>query len=431
MAGPGRAAILASSLAAVALATGCAKRPAGRRTGDAGAAVEVVPSPALPDAGVAGGPASDEVEPNDTDDTATPLTLGATVHGKIEPDTDVDRFRIEVAQAGALAVMVSAQGTLDTVLEIEDASGQVIARSDRGGARVREGVPNLGVTPGRYTAVVRGKKPAPSKKKKAEPAPTAGGAYEITASMVTPGAGAEHEPDDDRGQAGDLIAGDTGTGFIGWTGDADVWKVSVEALSAKNSLDFEVSAIDGAALSLEIADGVGKPIVKRTGKKAAPLTVRGFVPQVPQGAPPFLYLTVRADHSNPETAYQLRAIAKVIPADAEIEPNDTPETAMAMPADRKTLHAQWSPGDVDCFSIASQDAAHTVDASIDTPPELDLALEILVDGKVVAKSDHPGKGAAEQATASVPAGAAAVVRVRGSDATEEGTYDLVINDSAP
>jgi hypothetical protein len=439
MAGPGRgrAAIAAAGLALVAAATGCtpgcAKRPAHKRTGDAGAAVEVVPSPALPDAGVAGGPASDEIEPNDTSDAATPLTLGATVHGKIESETDVDRFRIDVAQAGALAVLVSAQGTLDAVLELEDASGQVIARSDRGGARVREGVPNLGVTPGRYVAIVRGKKAAADKKRKGggAPAATAVGAYEITASLVTAAPGAEHEPDDDRGQANDLIAGDTGTGFIGWTGDADVWKVSVEALSAKNSLDFEISAVDGAALQLEIADGVGKPIAKRTGKKGAPLTVRGFVPQVPQGAPPFHYLTVRADHSNPETAYQIRAIAKVIPPDAELEPNDTPETAMAMPADRKTLHAQWSPGDVDCFAIASQDAAHTVDASIDMPNELDLEIEILVDGKVVARSDHPGKGAAEKASASVPAGATAVVRVRGSDAGDEATYDLVVNDTAP
>ncbi|HET9625600.1 MAG TPA: hypothetical protein VFP84_29740 [Kofleriaceae bacterium] len=422
--------------AALALAiAGCARRPAHKRTGDAGAAVEVVPSTATPATGATGatgaaGAASDEVEPNDTSDAASALALGATVHGKIEPEADVDRFRIDVTQAGALAVMVSAQGTLDLVLEIEDASGQVIARSDRGGARVREGVPNLGVTPGRYVAVVRGKKPAaPGKKKKAEPAPAGGGPYDITASLAAPAASAEHEPDDDRGQANDLIAGDTGTGFVGWTGDADVWKVSVEALSAKNALDLEVSAVDGAALTLEIADGVGKPIVKRTGKKGGALAVRGFVPQVPAGAPPFHYLTVRADRSNPETAYQIKATAKVIPPDAELEPDDTPETAMAMPADRKSLHAQWSPGDVDCFAIAAQDAAHTVEASIDMPSELDLAIEIVVDGKVVARSDHPGKGAAEQASASVAAGTVAVVRVRGGDGSDEGNYDLVVNDN--
>src|SRR6185436_14545476 len=115
---------------------------------------------------------------------------------------DVDHYRIDVTQAGALSVMVAGLEGLDVVLEIEDASGNVIARSDRGGARIREGVPNLGVTPGRYTAVVQAKKPAPPKKKPPkraapEPAKPFGGPYEITVSMVAPGAGAEHEPDDD------------------------------------------------------------------------------------------------------------------------------------------------------------------------------------------------------------------------------------------
>jgi hypothetical protein len=441
----------APALAAIAVASamvGCGKKAAHKRSGDA-AAVEVVTTPALPDGGVHGGPASEEIEPNDGDDVATVLALGATVHGKIDPDSDVDRYRIDVTQAGALAVMASALDAFDAVLEIEDAGGNVIARSDRGGARVREGVPNLAVTPGRYTAVVQAKKPAAAKKKppkKAapEPARPLGGPYEITASMVAPAAGAEREPDDDRGAANDLIAGDTATGYIGWTGDVDVWKVSVEALSAKNTLDVELSAVEGVTLQVEIADGVGKPLVRRKGSRGAALVVRGFVPAVAPGAPPFHYLSVRdptlrdgsgkdavpADRSNPETAYQLRVVAKVIAPDAEIEPNDTPETAMPVPTDRKSLHAQWSTGDVDCFAVPPDATARTLEASIDMPNELDLAIDVLVDGKLAGKSDHPGKGAAEKATAAVPAGAHAVIRVRGGDTPGDGAYDLVITEGA-
>jgi hypothetical protein len=294
-------------------------------------------------------------------------------------------------------------------------------------------------------AIVQAKKPPPpkpaakaaSKKRTAkkpapEPAPPVpiGGPYEITARVAEAAAGAEHEPDDDRGQANDLIAGDTGTGYVGWTGDADVWKVSVEALSARNALDIELSAVEGVALSLEISDGIGQPITARKGPRGAPLVVRGFVPAVPQGAPPFHYLTVRGDRSNPETAYQLRAIAKVIAPDAEIEPNDTPETAMAVPFDRKSLHAHWSAGDVDCFAIPPDDAARTLDISIDTPNDLDLAIDLFVDGKLVNKVDHPSRGAAERLVAPVPAGAHAVVRVRGADAAGDGPYDLVINEGA-
>ncbi len=425
---------LVFAIAACAAITGC-KKGAHKRTGDA-AAVEVVTMPPLPDGGA--GATSNEIEPNDGDDVATVLGLGATVHGKIDPDADLDHYRIDVIKAGVLSIMVSPLETLDVVLEIEDANGTVIARSERGGARVREGVPNLGVTPGRYTAIVQVKKPAPVRKKPSkkpppppEPAKPIGGPYEITASMVAPAAGAEHEPDDDRGEANDLIAGDTATGFIGWTGDVDVWKVSVEALSAKNALDIELSAVEGIALSIEISDGVGQLITSRKGPKGAPLIVRGFVPVVPQGAPPFHYLTVKADRSNPETAYQIRAIAKVIAPDAEIEPNDTPETAMTVPIDRKSLRAQWSAGDVDCFAVPPEDVARTLDVSIDTPNELDLAIDVLVEGKLVAKVDHPGTGAAARVAAPVPAGAHAVIRVRGADAPGDGAYDLVIDEGGP
>jgi len=183
---------------------------------------------------------------------------------------------------------------------------------------------------------------------------------------------------------------------------------------------------------------MGKPITKRTGPKNGPLMIRGFVPQVPAGAPPFHYLTVRdgsgrgkdgVEHANPETAYQIRVAAKVLGPDAELEPNDTPELAMEMPSDRKGVNAQWSPGDVDCFRVPAGDAARTLTASIDTPNELDLAIEILVDDKVVARSEHPGKGAAEKAEATVPANAPAIVRVRGSDGSGEASYELMISDS--
>ncbi len=440
-----------AAIAAACAAVGCGKKAAHKRGGDA-AAVEVVTTPALPDGGVGGGPASEEIEPNDSDDVATVLALGATVHGKIDPDTDVDRYRIDVTTAGALSVMVSGLDAFDVVLEIEDAGGSVVARSDRGGARVREGVPNLAVTPGRYTAVVQAKKPAgappsrkkPPKKAAPEPARPIGGPYEITANMVALAAGAEREPDDDRGAANDLIAGDTASGYLGWTGDVDVWKISVEALSANNALDVELSAVEAVTLQLEISDGVGKPLVRRKGARGAGLVVRGFVPNVPPGAPPFHYLTVKdpttkdgsgkdampADRSNPETAYQIRVAAKVIAPDAELEPNDTPETAMPVPADRKSLHAQWSTGDVDCFAVPPEGTARTIEASIDMPNELDLAIDLLVDGKLAGKSDHPGKGAAEKVTAAVPAGAHAVIRVRGGDAPGDGTYELVINEGA-
>lgn len=404
-----------------------------KRTDRDAAAVQVVTQPVIGDGGT--GPATDEVEPNDGDDTATALALGATVRAKIEPETDVDTFKIAVTETGALAVEVSGIDGVDLILEIEDVGGTVLAKSDRGGARIKEGVPNLGVSPGTYRAVVKMKKAPPPKATKPKkgqkpidagievvPAPV----YEISARMAPPAVNAEREPDDDRGTAQDLIVGDAVTGFIGWSGDADVWKLSVETLSEKNAIDIEVGAVEGVSLSIDVSDGIGNPLVTRKGPRGQPLVVRGIVPIVPDGAPPFHYVTIKADKSNPETQYQLRVVAKIPQPDAEIEPNDAPEKAMPVPTDRTVVHGVWTPGDVDCFAIGTDAAARTVDITVDVPSESDLDAELLVDGKSVAKGDKKGKGVVEKLVGQVPANARAVIRVKGTDASGEGSYDVQI-----
>ena len=410
----------------------CGGKKKQKRTGDA-APVIVVPAPVYD--GGAPGTATDEVEPNDSSDVATPLALGGSVRGKLDTETDADFYRIEVTQAGALSVTTSLVDA-DLTLDIEDAGGTVIAKSDRGAARIREGVPNLGVGPGRYTAIVR-KKIVPPKKsargKKAPapaPAPATPISYEITASVAPPAVNAEREPDDDRGTANDLIVGDTAQGFIGWTGDVDLWKLSVETLSAKNSIDIEVGAIEGASLTLELADGVGRPLLVRKVPKSSTVVVKNVMPVVPSGAPPFHYLTIKADKSNPETAYTLRVKANPVEPNVEVEPNDTPEREMLFPTDRKAMPGQWSAGDVDCFAIAADVAARTLELELD-PDEVDLELDLLVDGKVIAKSETKGKGTKEKLSGVVPANVQAIVRIRAAgEAAGEGTYELTLREVA-
>ena len=415
-----------------------------RRAGDA-APVEIVQQPVGSDAGAGGGATGDEVEPNDGEDVATQLPLGTTLRGRIEPETDADFYKLELTDPGALSVELKEVVGMDLTLEILDAGGTSLAKSDRGGVKVREGVPNLGVTPGRYTLVVRAKKaPAvkpskpvkpPKPPKKGAPTPVDAGAvaaatpiYEITAKVISPAPNAEREPDDDRGTANDLIVGDTATGFIGWSGDADVWKLSVEALSAKNVVDVEVSAVEGVALMLELTDGIGHPLLVRKAPRGAALIARGLVPIVPAGAPPFHYLTVKGDRSNHETAYQLRVSEKVPATDAETEPNDTPERAMPWPSERTVVHGAWSPGDLDCYQLPVEQAARTVDITIDPPGEADLSAEVLIDGKPVGKGEHPGKGAQEKLTVAIPAGVVAVLKIKGTDASAEGAYEVSLHD---
>jgi len=407
----------------------CGSKKRQHRTGDA-APVEPISIPTSADGGPAG-TRSDEVEPNDGDDVAMPLALGGTIHGRIEPENDADYYRVDIPAAGALAIDVSAVENTDLTLDLLDGSGTVLARSDRGTVKTREGIANFGVTAGRYTAVVRGKKVVTKTGKRGKGASVAQAAvlpYDITASVLPPAANAEREPDDDRGTANDLIVGDPVTGFIGWAGDTDVWKLSVETLSAKNSLDIEISAIENVAFTLELADGVGQVIVTRKAPRDAGLTLRGLIPVLPAGASPFHYLTIKGTPSNPESAYTLRVLAKNPEPDTEVEPDDTLEKPMGIPADRTVVHGQWSPGDIDCFAVAPDPAARTIDAHIETPSEADLSVELIVDGKVVSKSDQKGKGAAEKVTGAVPANGHAIVRIRGTDASGEGLYDLKLSE---
>lgn len=427
------------SIALLALA-GCrgGDAPKSHRTGSA-APVEMITAPQLADGGT-GGASVDEVEPNDGEDVATPLPLGGTARGKVDPETDADFYRLDVDKNGVLQVSLSGVEGADLSLELLDSTGTSLGKSDRLGARVKEGIPNAGVSPGRYTLVVRQipkKKPKPPKAKKGAPAPApepatqAAPVYELNAQLIGPPVGSEHETDDDRGTANDLIVGDNAAGYIGWSGDKDVWKLSVETLSDKNALDIVVSAVDGVALELEIADGIGTVLATRKGARGQPVALKSMLPVVADGAPPFYYLTVKGDKSNPETAYTLHATAAVLGPDAEREPNDNPDKPQMIPADRTVVHASWTPGDVDCFALEPAANERTIELTIDTPTEIDLAGELLVDGKSVATANKGGKGAVEKLSATVPANGKAVLKVRNpaAAATGEATYDVSVTES--
>jgi hypothetical protein len=405
----------------------CGSKKKQSRTTDA-APVEPITAPPAGDAAVASTGSSDETEPNDTEDTAMELRVGASVHGKIDPvETDADAYRIDVAAPGVLSIEVSAVQQTDLTLELHDPAGAVVAKSDRGLANVKEAIPNFAVTKGRYTAVVRGKRVLVRNKPIKPPPPIL--PYDITASLIKPAANAEREPNDDRGTSGDLIVGDPVTGYIGWTGDADSWKIALEALSAKNVIDIEVGAVEGIALSVELADAVGKPLLVRKGPRGGPLNVRGVLPDIPAGAPPFHYVTIKGTPSNPETAYALRVTPKNLEGnDAEVEPDDTVDKPMQIPADRTRVDAQWSPGDIDCFAVAPDGNARTLEVTVEPPGEADLSAELLVDGKSIAKSETKGKGVAEKLKGAVPANARAVIRVWGSDVGGEGTYEVKVSE---
>jgi hypothetical protein len=447
-------------LAALGLLASAACKGGGKerikRSSDAGPVEEVTSTEQLgrPNARVA------EREPNERPAEANALPLDAVGRGRLDAPTDVDRYRIPIDKPGALTVMVSGLAATDLVVELRDSADAVLARSDRGGAKVSEGVGGYPVMPGAYDVVVRSfSKPVKAKAKgKADKgktgaeevaAPATGTTapvvvvepseeYEViatftdaTSTAVAGGERQELEPNPDAGTASDLAIGEGVGGLIGWASDVDVWKVSTEVLAANNALDFEISAVEGVTLTVEVRDGMSRPQTTRKGGRGRPVTIRGYVPKIPEGTPQILYVAVSGDRSHPQLGYSLKGSARLVGEAEELEPNDKPELAQPFSvtgADgdlaTTTLHARWEPGDVDCFAIPTAAARRRVEVTVSVADNGNVAAELLVGGRVVATSDEP-VGKLEHLVGEVPAGAKAVVRVKAAAKPgAEVSYDV-------
>ena len=435
-----------------------------KRSSDAGPVEEVTSTEQVgrPKASVS------EREPNERTAEANALPLDAVGRGRIDSPTDVDRYRVTIEAPGALTVTVSGLQATDLVVELRDRADVVLARSDRGGAKISEGVGGYPVAPGTYDVVVssftkpvkakaKAKTKAAKGKTAAEEAAAAGSAstapstapvvvvepseeYEAIATFVTAasiaaaapgGERQELEPNPDAGAASDLAIGEVAAGLIGWTGDVDVWKVSTEVLAANNALDVEVSAVEGVTLTVEVRDGMSRPQTTRKGERGKPVTIRGYAPKIIEGAPQILFLAVSGERSHPQLGYSLKVGARLVGEAEELEPNDKPE--LAQPFDvagadgdvaHSTLHARWEAGDVDCFSLPVAAAKRRVEVTVSVADKGNVAAELVVGERVVASSDEAA-GSLEQLVADVPAGAKAVVRVKAAAKPgAETAYDV-------
>jgi hypothetical protein len=102
-----------------------------------------------------------------------------------------------------------------------------------------------------------------------------------------------------------------------------------------------------------------------------------------------------------------------------------------MPVDRTIVHAAWAPGDVDCFGLAPAGTARQIDVTVNTPAELDLDAELLMDGQSIAVANKGKKGVSEKLTGIAPANARPVICVKNPAASAkiEAKYDVSIQES--
>lgn len=377
-------------------------------------------------AGAADRPA--EREPDDDADHAMPLADG--VRGALDGETDVDVYAITADGPRLLAARLGPMAGVDGVLELRDDAFALIMTGDRGGAGVGEGFPNISLDKGRYFLVVRElvRRGKPKKGADAAAAGRTGPApYELTAALsADPPPGGEREPDDDAGSANEVTLGEPVTGYIGWGGDVDVWKLSVEGFADGDGLDVTVGAVDKVALTVEVTDAGGRRLIRSTGAPGQPVTLRSLAPRVAPGEPTVQFIAVAGKPANPDVTYQLAVTSRLLELDEEAEPNDDRGNPLRYGSEEQgTMKGELGPGDVDRFELSPPSSAASFDVVVDAPAGVDLVLEVT--GAASAKADRGGAGAGEQLVGvTVPAGSALGVRVsaRPDKKGAAGAYQL-------
>jgi hypothetical protein len=373
-----------------------------------------------------------EVEPNDVFDRATPLTDDLTLRGTLDPqDIDVLSFTVD-GEPGLWRIQVVGGGV--TRLSSFD-GGRTPQASASGEGRLR--LDQLLLAPGTHYLEVRGEgdyavraihlgpapvppaatthaatEPAPLVAEPAATDPEAPGAGAVSAEPVAvpsdpgpppPAGWLESEPNDDEVRAEPLPVGITRVGSVP-DGDRDVYRFTIEhdayvRIEAMPPADGQL-VFDTSGLNRTLASGVGEPTVLQRWLLAGDyvLTLWAVVPF--------------------DGYYQLRlTLLDPLALPADLEPNDTRETAVPLPAELVVVGRVGEMRDDDYYALPTFET----DTTMRIEAELASAGLTLFAGSSLER-DGPGAYVANLA-----AGERAQLRVRGT-----GTYRLAFAfDAAP
>lgn len=189
-----------------------------------------------------------ESEPNEDLGHATPVRPGVVVTGDLVPKSntnDVDVFRVLRTGDGDRVVgrAVPSEG-LDLALEVVDAAGQVLARSDSEGPGGVEFIPNVRIPGDEAYLMVRGSGSAP-----------AGATYEVTAHFRPPFDDEEAEPNEHVPETLVMTPDAHVVGAIGWSGDRD--RFWLPANDDPVAFRVTVSGVPGVDVAFDVSDRAG------------------------------------------------------------------------------------------------------------------------------------------------------------------------------
>jgi hypothetical protein len=233
----------------------------------------------------------------------------------------------------------------------------------------------------------------------------------------------EQEPDDDAGTAVDLMLGDSVRGWIGWTGDVDLWKVPLDGMAPGYALDLELTGVDGVTLTLAVEDAGGTEVITRKGSKGGGVSVRGLVPALAAGGAPVHLVRISGERSNPDAPYELRVTTRLLDTDEEAEPNNDIASATPLRGDPTmtsgAMRASYALGDVDRFVLDAQAEPGLLDVGIEPPTGVTIELSVAAGASPLGTATAAKAGDRVRLTGvTIPAGEAVVVTVKAAKAAK-------------
>lgn len=376
-----------------------------------------------------------EVEPNDAVAEAQRLQVDSGVTGTLNGSTDEDRYGFTVLEAGLVFASVAGAEDADLMLQLQDGEGVILAASDRGPAKVEEGLSGYWCDADQtYQLVVKEFTKKRNRKtggRLGESAP-----YRLSLRQsAEPKTGFELESNEDLEGAMEVSPGEERFGFIGWTQDVDLWRLPVAGFTdigaeldggEKSALNIVLSGIEGVSTQLQLLDSNSTVLMKLQAKKGQEVALRSFVPEV---TAEFYLIKVTAKRSNPVQSYALRVEETRLASGQEEEPNDALEQATVISGDLTTLvtmSGEVSLGDVDSFSIPPNTSHRLLELDIAGPSNADLDVVVLnEEGAELARSESAVVGAREfLRNISIAAGSSPIIRVTVKQLIAPATYRL-------
>ncbi|MFN8519617.1 MAG: VWA domain-containing protein [Chloroflexota bacterium] len=268
-----------------------------------------------------------EVEPNDTSTTASPFDPGVTMRGR-SANGDPDHYVITTTGAPQLWRLEATGQAIRSLLWLEP-DGELLGTADVSADGTHAGLWDMWLIPGRHWVSIQ----------------TEGDDYALTLTPLGPVAeGQEREPNETLDDAEPIDVGVTRTGRLPTASDTDVVRFSLE--TAEHVVIRVDPPADGG-VRLQLTSGgtellrVRQPVAGQPFVHEAWLELGDYELTL-QGAPASL---------GPYRLSIQRGDPWALPAD--LEPNDTPETARDLPASLQVRGGGFGEGreDTDWFRI--------------------------------------------------------------------------------